>query len=84
VEADSEQIKAAGRSGESFRDHLERAWDIGFVADITLVDGTEFPAVLIAVSSTALVLDHWDVSLRAPAGDPFTLAMRSIAEVVVP
>ncbi len=67
-----------------------RIW--GFVADITLVDGTECSAVLIAmsstaliaVSSTALILDRWDQSRCAPAGDPFTLELRSLGEVVVP
>jgi hypothetical protein len=67
----------------SFRSRLEQAWDVGFVADIALVDGTECSAVLIAISSTALILDRWDRSRRGPAGDPFTLDLRSVAEVVV-
>ena len=54
---------------------LRQAWETGFVADITLVDGdTECSAVLIAMSSTALILDRWDGSRRAPAGDPSHLS----------
>lgn len=77
------QIRIKSDGAGLFRSRLEQAWDVGFVADITLADGTECSAVLIAMSSTALILDHWDRSRRAPAGDPFTLELRSVAEVVV-
>jgi hypothetical protein len=78
------QVRIRADADGSFRSRLEKAWEAGFVADITLVDGTECSAVLIAMSSTALILDRWDRSRRAPAGDPFTLELRSVAEVVVP
>ena len=84
VESDRVRIKSAGGTDVTFRSRLEQAWDVGLVADITLMDGTECSAVLIAMSSTALILDRWDRSRHAPAGDPFTLELRSVAEVVVP
>jgi hypothetical protein len=78
------RIQSAGSTDATFRRRLEQVWDIGLVADITLTDGTECSAVLITMSSTALILDRWDRSGHGPAGDPFTLELRSIAEVVVP
>lgn len=78
------RIKSDGDADSTFRSRLEQAWDIGLVADITLTDGTECSAVLIAMSWTALILDRWDRIRQAPAGDPFTLELRSVAEVVVP
>ena len=84
MDSDPVRIKSAGSTDVAFRSRLEQAWEVGFVADITLVDGTECSAVLIAMSSWALILDRWDRSRRTPAGDPFTLELRSVAEVVVP
>jgi len=84
VESDQVRIKSGGWTDVSFRFRLEQAWDVGLVADVTLMDGTECSAVLIAMSSTALILDRWDRSRHAPAGDAFTLELRSVAEVVVP
>jgi hypothetical protein len=84
VESDSIRIKSASGTDATFRSRLEQAWDIGFVADIKLTDGTERSAVLIAMSSTVLILDSWDRSRHAPTGDPFTLELCSVAEVVVP
>lgn len=84
MESDSVRIKSEGATGDTFRSRLEQAWDVGFVADVTLVDGTEVSAVLIAMSSDALILDRWDRSCGASAEDPFTLELRSVAEVVVP
>jgi len=84
VESDRVRIKSAGSSHVTFRSRLEQSWDVGFVADITLMDSTECSVVLIAMSSTALILDRWDRSRRAPAGDHFTLESRSVAGVVFP
>ena len=84
MESDRIRIKSAGGTNVTFRSRLEQAWDVGLVADITLIDGTECSAVLIAMSSYALILDRWDRSRRGPSGDPFTLELRSVAEVVVP
>ncbi len=52
MESDPVRIKSAGGTDVTFRSRLEQAWEVGFVADITLVDGTECSAVLIAMSST--------------------------------
>jgi hypothetical protein len=84
VESDRVRIKSAGETDATFRSRLELAWDVGFVADLILVDGSECSAVLIAMSATALILDRWDQHRRVPAGDPFTLELCTVAEVVVP
>jgi hypothetical protein len=84
VESDQVRIRSAGAADVWFRSRLERAWDVGLVADVRLKDGTECSAVLIAMSSDALLLDRWDRSRHGPAGDPFTLDLGSVAEVVVP
>jgi hypothetical protein len=62
---------------------LQPLCDLGLVCDITLRDATEASAVLIGVSSTALVLDHWDDERRRPAGDPYTLPLAAIDRLVV-
>jgi hypothetical protein len=69
---------------EKFRLQLGKFWNVGFVADVSLIDGSVVPAVLIAISSTALILDRWDIPNRAPAGDPLTLALAVMTEVNVP
>jgi hypothetical protein len=84
VNSDRDRIESAGVSDVTFRTRLEQAWDVGLVADITLMDGTECSALLIEMSSTALILDRWDEFLNAPAGDPFTLEFREVTEVVIP
>jgi hypothetical protein len=84
VESDQVRVRSARVDDVTLRSRLEQAWDVGFVADITLTDGTNCSAVLIAMSSTGLILDHWDGFGHAPAGDPFMLELSSIAEVVVP
>ena len=84
MKSDQIRIKSSGGADLTFQSRLEKAWEVGFVGDITLTDGTECSAVLIAMSSTALILDRWDSSRRGPTGDPFTLELSSVAEVVVP
>lgn len=68
---------------EEFRRRLERSWEVGYVADLSLTDGTVISASLIAVSSTALILDHWDKPSGASAGDPFTLELHSVGKVLI-
>jgi hypothetical protein len=60
VEPYEVRVKAASRSVSTFRPQLEKAWEVGFAADISLADGTDCSAVLITVSSTALILDRCD------------------------
>lgn len=84
MESDPVRIESEGDTDDLFRSRLEQAWDVGFVADITLTDGAEYSAVLIAMSSDALILDRWDRTRHAPTGDPFTLELGSVAVVVVP
>jgi hypothetical protein len=54
------------------------------VVDVGLTDGTITTGVLIGVSSSALILDHWDDDARRPAGGPFTLALVLMGKVVIP
>jgi len=58
--------------------------DAGMVADIVLIDGTSTTGVLIGVSSSALILDHWDEQAHRPAGNPFTVALDLVSEILVP
>ena len=82
MESDQVRITSTDGSDVPFVSRLEEAWSVGMVADITLTDGAECSAALIAMSSTTLILDHWDRSKHGPAGDPFTLELRLVAEVV--
>lgn len=68
---------------ERFRDTLEQSWEPGFVADIFTIDGQVISAVLIVISRTSLILDRWDCLTGTPAGDPFTLNLRTVSEIVV-
>ncbi|HVX20447.1 MAG TPA: hypothetical protein VHB02_03795 [Acidimicrobiales bacterium] len=63
---------------------LQPLCDHGFVCDLILRDGTQVSAVLIGVSSTALIADHWDTDQRRPAGDPFVVDLATVRRVVVP
>ncbi|HEY2565756.1 MAG TPA: hypothetical protein VGI44_18755 [Acidimicrobiales bacterium] len=83
MESSEVRIKRRGDDAE-FRSELVQNWDPGYVADITLVDGTVVAAVLIGISNSALILDRWDSDSRSPADDPFTLDLMAVAEVVVP
>ena len=63
---------------------LQPLCDAGCACDLTLHDGTELAAVLVGVSSTALILDRWDSRHQGPAGDPFTVGLAALRRVVVP
>jgi hypothetical protein len=80
----SELQNRADGDDEEFRFRLERLWDVAFVADISLNDGTLMSAVLIATSTKTLILDRWDCTTRSPAGDPFTLELAVVTGVTVP
>jgi hypothetical protein len=76
-------IKVGTDLSQLVRD-LQPYCDAGMVADVDLIDGTSTTGVLIGVSSSALILDRWDGRARRPAGNPFTLALDMVAEVVIP
>lgn len=63
---------------------LQPLCDLGYICDFTLRDGTEASAVLVGISSTALILDRWDDLRHRPAGDPFVLELAAVRRVVVP
>ncbi|HVX20665.1 MAG TPA: hypothetical protein VHB02_04895 [Acidimicrobiales bacterium] len=65
-------------------DKLRPYCDYAYVCDISLRDGTELSVVLVGISSTTLVLDRWDDQGQQPAGDPFTLDLATIQQVVIP
>jgi hypothetical protein len=82
--AQSERQNWADGDDQELRRRIERLWDVGFVADISLKDGTVVSAVLIATSTETLILDRWDGTTRAPAGDPFPLELAVVTGVTVP
>jgi hypothetical protein len=86
IEMDSDAVTIRYHVGHdrSSKRRLEEGWEVGLVANIVLLDGRNCSAVLIGISSTALILDHWDKSRRGPAGNPFTLDLTSVVEVKVP
>lgn len=82
MESSEVRIKREGNSA-GFRSDLERDWDPGYVADVALADGVVLSAVLIGISSSALILDRWDSDTRAPTDSPFTVDLAAVTEVVV-
>jgi hypothetical protein len=65
-------------------DALQPLCDLGQVCDFTFRDGTRASAVLVGVSTTGLIVDHWDGENRRPAGDPYVLELVTIRRVVIP
>jgi hypothetical protein len=84
MQDDSASVIKAGTNLADLVKQLQPFCDAGMVADIDLIDGTRTTGVLIGVSSSALILDRWDEQARRPAGDPFTLALDLVLEVVIP
>ena len=81
---DSASVVKAGTDLTKLVQELLPFCDAGMVADIDLVDGTSITAVLIGVSSSALILDRWDGKSLRPASNPFTLALDLVSQVVIP
>jgi hypothetical protein len=84
VHDDSASVIKAGTDRSQLVQELLPFCDAGMVADIDLVDGTSTTAVLIGVSSSALILDRWDGQAVRPASNPFTLALDLVSQVVIP
>jgi hypothetical protein len=57
---------------------------VGMVVDLELLDGGRVCGVLGAVSTEALILEHWEAALSGPNGDPFTVCMKTVRRVLVP
>lgn len=83
VQDESATVIKAGTDLSQFVKELQPYCDAGMVADLDLIDGTRTTGVLIGVSSSALILDRWDGQARRPAGNPFTLALDLVSEVVI-
>ena len=78
------RIVSGGPDDLSFRKRIAGEWDVGLVADVITIDGTEIPAVLIGVSADHLILELWSVQNRVPSGEPFTLDLSLVAEIRIP
>jgi hypothetical protein len=84
VQNESVSVIRAGPDLSQLVRELQPYCDAGMVAEIGLADGTMTTGVLIGVSSSALILDHWDEQARRPGGNPFTVALNLVSEVVIP
>jgi hypothetical protein len=84
VQDESVSAITAGPDVSQLVKELQPYRDAGMVADIGLADGTITTGILIGVSFSALVLDHWDEQAHRPAGNPFTLALDLVSNVVIP
>ena len=80
--ADPEERIAVGDDPASALAQLQAM--AGLVTDITLSDDTRVSAVLIGVSSSALILDSWDDVRHRPSGDPFVLNIEEVKCLVFP
>jgi hypothetical protein len=68
---------------EGFRaDQLER--HVGYVADIDLHGGTKLCGVIVAVSTTSLIIERWDSTIHATNGELSTHAIDSVARISLP
>ena len=63
---------------------LQPLCDLGYVCDFTLRDGLRVSAMLVGVSLTSTIVDHWDSVRYRPVGDPFVLDIAAVQRVVVP
>ena len=63
-------------------EQLER--HVGYAADIDLEGGTKFCGVIVAVSTTALIIEGWDSTINATNGELSTLASDSILRISIP
>jgi hypothetical protein len=61
---------------------LERS--LGMVIDVELCDGDTLCGVLGAVNSDVLILEHWEESTLRPNGDPFTVSVDQVRQIVIP
>lgn len=81
---DAPEILVAGTDPRELVHQLQPLCDLGLVCDVTMRDATAVSAVLVGVSSTALIVDRWDSTERRPAGDPYVMPLAAIDRVAVP
>jgi hypothetical protein len=84
IEEGPQILKPAGTDPHELVRELQPLCDVGMVCDFTLRDASCRSAVLIGVSSTAVIVDGWDEEQRRPAGEPYVLALDTIDRVTVP
>jgi hypothetical protein len=70
------------RAGGFAIDQLER--QIGFVALIDLINGTQLTGVIRCVSATSLIIECWDSSTHTTNGDLSTVTIEAVRRVSVP
>lgn len=78
------EIDCRQLSTKDLVEQIQPLCDAGYVADLTLRDGSVRTVLLIGVSTTALIVDRWDAQLHRPANDPSTVHLAEVARVVVP
>jgi hypothetical protein len=69
---------------DNARERLQSFCQRGYVVDLILNDGQEQAGVLIGVSTTSLILDHWDEQKHRPANNPYVLELSSISRIEIP
>ena len=75
------EVLEAGTDG--FRaDELKR--HVGFAAEIDLHGGSKLCGVIVAVSATSLIIEHWDSRIHATNGGLSTLAIDSVERISIP
>jgi|SRR5580704_9617439 hypothetical protein len=56
---------------------------VGYAADIDLHGGTKLCGVIVAVSTTSLIIERWDSVIHATNGELSTVAIDSVARISI-
>ena len=56
---------------------------VGFVADLVLVDDARTTGVILAVACDALILEIWDPTIPGPNGDLSTVALSRVTQICI-
>ena len=75
------EVLEAGAAGFT-PDQLEP--HVGYVADIDLHDESKISGLILAVSSTSLIIEGWDSVVHATSGDLSTLAIEDVVRISIP
>ena len=69
---------AAGFTADQLEPHVD------YVADIYLQNESKISGLIVAVSSTSLIIEDWDSMLHRTNGDLSTLAIKDVARISIP
>lgn len=79
-DGDLEPSEVLDAGSDGFRaDQLER--HVGYTADIDLYGGMKLCGVIIAVSTTSLIIESWDSNFHTTNGELSTLAINSVTRI---